>query len=71
MGVPTAIVDFQGNTISIIDVDLARGSPNAEAARVRVGTDDPNGQKRSFRNGTTGGVGETNGNGKSGQACGG
>ena len=44
-----ADIDFQGNTISIIDVDLARtGSPNAEAARVRVGTDDPNGQTRPF-----------------------
>ncbi len=42
-------VDFEGNTISIIDVDLARmGAPNAEAARVRVGTDDPNGQTRPF-----------------------
>ena len=30
-------------------MDLARtGSPNAEAARVRVGTDDPNGQTRPF-----------------------
>jgi YVTN family beta-propeller protein len=42
-------VDFEGNTISIIDVDLARvGAPNAEAARVRVGTNDPNGQTRPF-----------------------
>src|SRR6516225_8428011 len=42
-------IDFEGNTISIIDVDLARtGSPNAEIARVRVGTDDPNGQTRPF-----------------------
>ena len=29
----------------LVDVDLAsKGSPNAELARVRVGTDDPNGQ---------------------------
>ena len=42
-------VDFEGNTISIIDVDRARaGAPGAEAARVRVGTDDPNGQTRPF-----------------------
>src|SRR5207249_1144283 len=42
-------VDFEGNTISIIDVDRARaGAPNAEAAQVRVGTDDPNGQTRPF-----------------------
>ena len=41
--------DFEGNTISIIDVDLARvGSPSAEAARVRVGTNDPSGQTRPF-----------------------
>src|SRR5712692_791399 len=41
--------DFEGNTISIIDVDRARtGAPGAEAARVRVGTDDPNGQARPF-----------------------
>ena len=39
----------EGNTISIIDVDLARvGAANAEVARVRVGTDDPNGQTRPF-----------------------
>jgi DNA-binding beta-propeller fold protein YncE len=44
-----ADIDFEGNTISLIDVDLARtGSPNAELARVRVGTDDPNGQTRPF-----------------------
>src|SRR3989449_2293576 len=43
------VVDFEGNTISIIDVDLARrGAPNAEAARVRVGTNDANGQARPF-----------------------
>ena len=42
-------VDFEGNTISIIDVDRARqGLPGAEAARVRVGTDDPAGQTRPF-----------------------
>ena len=44
-----ADITFLGNTISIIDVDLARtGSPNAELARVQVGTDDPNGQTRPF-----------------------
>ena len=44
-----ADIDFEGNTISIIDVDLARtGSPNAEVARVQVGTDDPNVQTRPF-----------------------
>src|SRR5438105_5351950 len=42
-------MDFEGNTISIIDVDRARaGAPGAEAARVRVGTEDPNGQARPF-----------------------
>ena len=42
-------VDFEGNTISIIDVDRARaGAPGAEAARVRVGTDDPNAPARPF-----------------------
>src|SRR5712664_3997694 len=42
-------VDFEGNTISIIDVERARrGLPGAEAARVRVGTDDPTGQTRPF-----------------------
>ena len=42
-------IDFEGNTISIIDVDLARqGLPGAEAARIRVGTDDPDGQTRPF-----------------------
>jgi DNA-binding beta-propeller fold protein YncE len=41
--------DFEGNTISIIDVDLAReGKPGAEAARVQIGTDDPKGQTRPF-----------------------
>jgi DNA-binding beta-propeller fold protein YncE len=45
----SATVDFEGNTISIIDVDRARtGSPGAELARVRVGTDDPAGQSRPF-----------------------
>src|SRR5215471_13440971 len=45
----SAQIDFEGNTISIIDVDKARlGMPGAEAARVRVGTDDPNGQARPF-----------------------
>ena len=44
-----ADIDFLGNTISIIDVDLARaGAPNAEVARVQFGTDDPNGQTRPF-----------------------
>src|SRR5262249_27306743 len=42
-------IDFEGNTISIIDVDRARrGLPGAEAARVRVGTDDPNAPARPF-----------------------
>jgi DNA-binding beta-propeller fold protein YncE len=42
-------VAFEGNTISIIDVDLARtGSPNAEVARLLVGTSDPNVQTRPF-----------------------
>ncbi len=45
----SAQADFEGNTISIIDVDRARaGAAGAEAARVRVGTDDPNGQTRPF-----------------------
>jgi DNA-binding beta-propeller fold protein YncE len=44
-----ADIDFEGNTISIIDVDLAKmGSPNAEVARVQVGTDDPNVHTRPF-----------------------
>jgi hypothetical protein len=43
------ITGFEGNTISIIDVDLARqGKAGAEAARVRVGTDDPKGAARPF-----------------------
>ncbi len=42
-------VAFEGNTISIIDVDLARvGDANAEVRRVRVGTDDSNVQTRPF-----------------------
>src|ERR1700688_2454299 len=41
--------DNEGNTISIIDVDLAReGKPGAEAARVQVGTDDPKALGRPF-----------------------
>jgi DNA-binding beta-propeller fold protein YncE len=45
----SARVDFEGNTISIIDVDRARvGAPGAELARVRVGTDDPGVQARPF-----------------------
>jgi DNA-binding beta-propeller fold protein YncE len=45
----SAKIDFEGNTTSIIDVDLARqGLPGAEAARIRVGTGDPNGQTRPF-----------------------
>jgi DNA-binding beta-propeller fold protein YncE len=41
--------DLEGNTISIIDVDLARqGKPGAEVARVQVGTDDPKGLARPF-----------------------
>jgi DNA-binding beta-propeller fold protein YncE len=42
-------VAFEGNTISIIDVDRARqASPHAEVARVRVGTSDSNVQTRPF-----------------------
>jgi DNA-binding beta-propeller fold protein YncE len=42
-------VAFEGNTISIIDVDRARaGAKDAEVARVLVGTDDPNEQTRPF-----------------------
>jgi len=45
----SAQADFEGNSISIIDVDRARtGARGAEAARVRVGTDDPDGQARPF-----------------------
>jgi DNA-binding beta-propeller fold protein YncE len=43
------IIDFEGNTLSIIDVDLARHSDlKAEAARVLVGTDSPTVQTRPF-----------------------
>jgi YVTN family beta-propeller protein len=43
------ITGSEGNTISIINVNLARqGLPGAEAARVRVGTDDPAGAARPF-----------------------
>ena len=42
-------VPFEGNTISIIDVDLARvAASNAEVARVLVGTSDPAVQTRPF-----------------------
>ncbi len=42
-------IAFEGNTISFIDVDLARvNSPMAEVARVLVGTSDPNVQTRPF-----------------------
>ena len=45
----TNLEDAEGNTISVIDVDLARqGKPGAEAARVQVGTDDPKGETRPF-----------------------
>ena len=40
---------FEGNTISIIDVERARlGDATAEVARVRVGTNDPNAPTRPF-----------------------
>jgi DNA-binding beta-propeller fold protein YncE len=40
---------IEGNTISIIDVDLARqGLPGAEAARVQIGTDGTSTQSRPF-----------------------
>jgi DNA-binding beta-propeller fold protein YncE len=40
---------FEGNTISIIDVDLAgAAAPKAEVARVRVGASDPDVQTRPF-----------------------
>ncbi len=43
------ITGREGNTISIIDVDRARlGLPGAEAARVQVGTDDPDAAARPF-----------------------
>ena len=42
-------IAFEGNTISIIDVDLARiGDPNAEVARLLVGTSDAAVQTRPF-----------------------
>jgi YVTN family beta-propeller protein len=42
-------VAVEGNTISIIDVDLARiGNSNAEVVRVLVGTSDPTVQTRPF-----------------------
>jgi YVTN family beta-propeller protein len=42
-------VDFEGNTISIIDIDRARqGLPGGEAARVQVGTDDAGAGARPF-----------------------
>jgi len=42
-------VAFEGNTISVIDVDRARqGDAHAEVTRVRVGTSDPNVQTRPF-----------------------
>ncbi len=45
----SGVTGVEGNTISIIDVDLARlGAPGAEVARVRVGTDDPLGETRPF-----------------------
>jgi DNA-binding beta-propeller fold protein YncE len=41
-------IDFEGNTISIIDVDLARrGLPGAET-RVQIGTSDPTAGARPF-----------------------
>jgi DNA-binding beta-propeller fold protein YncE len=45
----SGVTGLEGNTISIIDVDRARlGAPDAEVARVRVGTDDPLGEARPF-----------------------
>ena len=42
-------IAFEGNTISIIDVDLAAAdAPKPEVARVLVGTSDPNVQTRPF-----------------------
>lgn len=42
-------IAFEGNTISIIDVERARvGDPDAEVRRVLVGTSDPNVQTRPF-----------------------
>jgi hypothetical protein len=43
------IAGIEGNTISLIDVDRARqGLPGAEAARVRVGADQPDQPTRPF-----------------------
>jgi DNA-binding beta-propeller fold protein YncE len=43
------ITGDEGNTISIIDIDRARqGLAGGEAARVRVGTDNPKGEARPF-----------------------
>ncbi len=42
-------VPFEGKTISIIDVERASvGAKDAEVARIRVGSDDPNEQTRPF-----------------------
>jgi DNA-binding beta-propeller fold protein YncE len=41
-------VDFEGNTISIIDVDLARRGLAGAETRVQVGTSDPSGFARPF-----------------------
>jgi len=43
------MTDFEGNTMSIIDVDHARqGLPGAEAARVQIGADNPSERGRPF-----------------------
>lgn len=43
------MTDFEGNTMSLIDVDLARQAlPGAEVARLLVGTDNPNEKGRPF-----------------------
>lgn len=41
-------VDFEGNTISIVDIDRARNGLAGAEARVQVGTDDPNAGARPF-----------------------
>jgi YVTN family beta-propeller protein len=41
-------IAFEGNTISIIDVERIGSALSPEVARVRVGTSDPNGQTRPF-----------------------
>ena len=41
-------IDFEGNTISIIDVDRARRGLGGAETRVRVGTSDPAGFARPF-----------------------